>query len=537
MTDAHVGRITIVLALLICLPLAARQTGGRADRSKAPVGAPVTVPMSQYDYARTGANLQERILNPSNVDATHFGMLFSRSVDDSIYALPLIVPDLDISGQRHNVLFVASMGNTVYAFDADDPAQSAPLWSRNLGTPAPGDSWIGPVHHGILGTPFIDVPTGTLYVVAMVSNENEYNLWLNALDIHNGRPKYNSPQRLSFPFAGSEGTLTNVKGALQRAGLLMVDDVLYIAVANVVPDPNDQHWSQEGFVQTFNARDLTQRFAVFQTTPSGRKGGIWQGGRGIAADGQGNVYLSTAGGSYDGVSNFGSSTLKFAGRSLRLADWFTPNNHEYLFLQNIDMSAGGVTLIPDSQLMFSGGKEGVIFLLNRNDMGKLEGAASGPVQRFQASKGCGLQDCAQTLGTAFWGRQHDGVLYVWDRRDVLRAYNFVNNRFVTTPSAVSAVKPAMTGGPSLSANGAEVGSGIVWVVTTQSTSSGGRSLGTLRAFRASDVSQEIYNSDTNNARDAPGDFTKFAPPVVANGKVYVPTQSKAVSVYGLLGRR
>jgi len=503
----------------------------------APVLAPVTVPMSQYDYGRTGANVQEWTLNPSSVDATRFGKLFSRSVDDSVYALPLIVSDLEISGRRHNVLFIASMGNTVYAFDADDPAQSEPLWSRNLGTPAAGDSWIGPVHQGILGTPFIDVPTGTLYVVALVSKETEYNLWLNALDITNGSPKYHSPQLLSFPFAGSEGTLTNVKGALQRAGLLMVDDVLYIAFANIVPDPNDQHWSQEGFVQTFNARDLTQRYAVFQTTPSGRKGGIWQAGRGIAADGEGNIYLSTAGGSYDGVRNFGSSTLKFAGRSLELADWFTPKNHEYLFLQNIDMSAGGVTLIPNSPLMFAGGKEGVIFLLDRDDMGKLEGSAGGPLQKFQATKGCGRKDCAQTLGTAFWRRQHDGMLYVWDRQDVLRAYHFVNNRFVTTPAAVSAVNPAMTGGPSVSANGSDVGSGIVWAVTTQSTRSGGLAPGTLRAFRAADVRQEIYNSDMNHARDALGDFTKFAPPVVANGKVYVPTQSKAVAVYGLLGGR
>jgi hypothetical protein len=503
----------------------------------ASVSGPVTVPMSQYDYGRTGANLQESILKPSNVGATHFGKLFSRTVDDSIYALPLIVPDLDISGARHNVVFVASMGNTIYAFDADDPAQSAPLWSRNLGTPAPGDSWIGPVHHGILGTPFVDVPTGTLYVVALVLKDDEYNLWVNALDIHNGSPKYNSPQLLSFPFAGPEGTLTNVKGALQRAGLLMVNDVLYVAFANIVPDPNDQHWSQEGFVQAFNARDLKQRLGVFQTTPSGRKGGIWQGGRGIATDGLGNIYLSTAGGYYDGVSNFGSSTLKLAGSSLKVADWFTPTNHEYLFLQNIDISAGGVTLIPNSPLMFSGGKEGVIFLLNRNDMGKLEGQTRGPLQRFQASNGCGQKDCAQTLGTAFWDRENDGVLYVWDRRDVLRAYNFVNNRFVTTPAAVSTVKPGMTGGPTVSANGSDVSSGIVWAVTTQSTRSGGRAPGTLRAFRASNVSQEIYNSDINHARDALGDFTKFAPPVVANGKVYVPTQSKTVTVYGLLGGR
>ena len=500
----------------------------------ASVSAQVTVPMSQYDYGRTGANLQEWVLNPSNVDAAHFGKLFSRSVDDSIYALPLIVSDLEIGGRRHDVMFVATMGNTVYAFDADDPAQSEPLWSRNLGAPAPGDSWIGPVHHGVLGTPFIDVPTGTLYVVALVLKDDESNLWVNALDIFNGSPKYNSPQRLSFPFAGPEGTLTNVRGALQRAGLLMINDVLYIAFANIVPDPNDQHWSQEGFVQTFNARDLKQRFAVFQTTPSGRKGGIWQGGRGIATDGLGNIYVSTAGGSYDGVSNFGSSTLKFAGPGLKLADWFTPKNHEYLFLNNIDLSAGGVTLIPDSTLMFAGGKEGVIFLLNRDDMGKLEGVNGGPLQRFRAGNGCGRQDCAQTLGTAYWGRQKDGVLYVWDRRDVLRAYHFVNNRFVTTPAAVSAAKPGMTGGPTVSANGSDVGSGIVWAVTTQSTRSGGQAPGTLRAFRASDVSREIYSTDMNSARDAPGNFTKFAPPVVANGKVYVSTQTKAVSVYGLL---
>ncbi len=498
------------------------------------MSAQVTVPMSQYDYGRTGANLQEWMLSPSNVNSTHFGKLFSRPVDDSIYALPLIVPNLEISGQRRNVMYVATMGNTVYAFDADDAARSKPFWSKNLGTPADGNSWTGPLHHGILGTPFIDVPSGTLYVVTLVRKGNETNLWVNALDIYNGSPKYNSPQLLSFPFHGPEGTITNVGGALQRAGLLMIEEVLYIAFGNIVPDPQDQHWSQEGFVQALNARDLKQRLGVFQATPTGRKGGIWQGGRGIAADGLGNIYLSTAGGLYDGVTNFGSSTLKLAGPSLKLVDWFTPNNHEFLFLQNIDLSAGGVTLIPNSEHLFSGGKEGVIYLLNREDMGKLETTKGGPIQRFQAGNGCGRNDCAQTLGTAFWRREQDGVLYVWDRTDVLRAYDFVNNRFVTTPSAVGKEKAGMTGGPSVSANGTDMASGIVWAVTTQSTQSGGQAPGTLRAFRASDVSQEIYNTEMNAKRDALGDFTKFAPPVVANGKVYVPTQSNAVSVYGLL---
>jgi hypothetical protein len=489
--------------------------------------------MSQYNYERTGANLQEWILHPSNVNSTSFGKLFSRSVDASVYALPLIVPNLTIAGERRNVLFVATMGNTVYAFDADDPARAEPYWSKNLGTPAPGDSWIGPVYHGILSTPFIDVPTGTLYTVTLARKDGESNLFVHALDIHDGSPKYNSPQLLSFPFAGAK-TLTNVKSGLQRVGLLMRNEALYIAFANIVPDPKDQHWSQEGFVQSFDARDLSRRLAVFQSTPTGRKGGIWQAGRGIASDGAGNIYIATAGGSYDGIANFGSSVLKFAPRSLKLIDWFTPSNHEFLFLQNIDMSAGGVTLIPNSQLMFAGGKEGVIFLLNRETMGKLEGERGAPLQRFKATNGCGQKDCAQTLGTAFWARKSDGVLYVWDRNDVLNAYNFVHDRFVTTPSAVGKEKPGMNGGPTVSANGSDPASGIVWAATTQSRKSGGLAPGTLRAFLGSNIGQELYNSDRNAARDALGDFTKFAPPVVANGKVYVPTQSKAVVVYGLL---
>jgi len=483
--------------------------------------------MSQYDYGRTGANLQEWMLNPSNVKSTNFGKLFSREVDANIFALPLIVPNLEISGHLRNVMYVATTGNTVYAFDADDPSQSKPLWKKNLGTPTGGT--------GVLGTPFIDIHSGTLYAVAMIRGRTEVNLWVNAIDIYNGNLKYNSPQLLSFPFSGPEGTITNVAYALQRPGLLVVNEVLYVAFGNIVPDPADPQLSQEGFVQAFNARDLTQRLGVYQATPTGQKGGIWQAGRGIAADGRGNLYLSTAGGLYDGVTNFGSSTLKLAGPNLELADWFTPNNHDFLFHHNIDMSAGGVTLIPNSELLFSGGKEGVIYVLDRNDLGKLETENDGPLQRFQATNGCGLEDCSQTLGTAFWDRKETGVLYVWDKMDVLRAYDFVDNRFVTTSSAVSGVKPGMTGGPSISANGSDMDSGILWALTTQSTSSFGRAApGTLRAFRASDVSQEIYNSDMDNKRDGLGNFTKFSSPVVANGKVYVPSRPNEMSVFGLL---
>lgn len=491
----------------------------------------VTVPMSQYNPSRTAANLQERILKPSNVNPERFGRLFTRQVDDTVYALPLIIPGVEIEGSPRNLLLIATMSNTVYAFDADDPARAAPYWSRNLGTPGVPDAWIGPDNWGILSTPYVDVESGTLYAVARARQGSETGLWLHALDLHDGRPKFNSPRRLTFPFQDGP-TLSDIGPGIQRAGLLVTGDTLVVAFANILPEPDRE--TQEGFLQSFDASDLSQRRGTFQVTPAGLKGGIWQAGRGIATDGEGFIYVATAGGSYDGVTNFGSSVLKLTARELDLVDWFTPTNFDELYHGNIDISANGVTLIPGSSLMFAGGKEGVIYLLDRSDLGRLESEGGAPVQRFQASQGCGPTDCAQTLGTAFWSLGEEGMLYVWDRRDILRSYRFADGKFETTASAASAVQPEMTSGPSLSANGSGLDSGIVWAVTVDRSANSELVPGTLRAFRASNVAEEIYNSDVHPERDAPGNFTKFAAPVVANGKVYVVTHSHAVAVYGLL---
>jgi hypothetical protein len=256
-----------------------------------------------------------------------------------------------------------------------------------------------------------------------------------ALDIHSGTLKYNSPQRLTFPVAGGS-PVTSGPTIAQRPGLLVLGDVLYVANGGVLPDPSDVN-SQEGYLQAFNARDLSQRIASFQVTPTGLKGGIWQAGRGIAADPAGNIYVATAGADYDGVTNFGSSALKFSPGTLTLLDWFTPQNHEYLFHHNIDLSGGGITILPNTNFAVAGGKEGVIFLLDRSNMGKLEGSQGQPLQRFKASNGCGLNDCAQFLGTAYWDMQTRGQLYVWDRNDQLRGYRFDGQRFETIPFATS----------------------------------------------------------------------------------------------------
>ncbi len=522
-----------MLHLVRRLTRAALCTGLGAFLFSNRIPAQTAVVMSQYGLGRTAANLTEHLLKPSNVNPAAFRKLFSRSVDDSVYALPLIVPNLNMPNQGlRNVMFVATMGNTVYAFDADNPAPSVPYWSRNLGTPATGDSWIGPVHHGILSTPFIDRSTGTLYAVAKVQNTlTDIGSWIFALDVLTGQLKYNSPQRVDFPFAGGP-TLLHTPDVIQRGGLLVSNGVLYVPFANIVPDPNDLHWSQEGFLQAFDAHNVQSRLGVFQTTPTGLKGGIWQAGRGVAADSLGNIYIATAAGTYDGVANFGSSAIKFTAGALHILDWFTPSTWQYLLANNIDLSANGVTLIPKTTLMFAGGKSGVIYLLDRNNLGKLEGSQAGELQSFQASIGCGLTDCAQTLGTAFWSRAADGMLYVWDRGDALRAYHFVNGRFDTVVSAVGPARPAMTGGPSVSAQDGDPASGIVWATSMNVNDSGAHAPGTLHAFLASDISQELYNSDVYASRDALGNFTKFAAPVVANGRVYVPTQTQAVVVYG-----
>jgi hypothetical protein len=183
--------------------------------------------------------------------------------------------------------------------------------------------------------------------------------------------------------------------------------------------------------------------------------------------------------------------------------------------------------------MFAGGKSGIIYLLNRDHPGRLEGTNGTAVQSFPASNGCGLTDCAQTLGTAFWSQGSGGMLYVWDRLDSLRAYSFANGSFVAS-ATVGPVRSAMNGGPSVSAEGADPNSGIVWATTLNIDDNGAQGMGILHAFRGSDVGQELYSSDTNPSRDAPGNFTKFAAPVVANGKVYVPTQNAGVAVYGPL---
>lgn len=500
----------------------------------------LAVTTAQYNNLRTGANMQEPYLNTTVVRPGRFGKLFSRMVDSSVYALPLIVPRVDIPGKgRRNVVYVATMGNTVYAYDSDNALESAPLWVRNLGPSFPTTGFIRP-SWGILSTPVIDFNTRTMYLVAYVGTAAvNASLFLAALDITTGADKFGPPAEILFPAGGRLVKAT--QATIQRPALLLTSGALYIAFANFRPEgaganPGDPSpvEAQEGFVFAYGLNNLTTPFARFQVTPNGLKGGIWQAGRGLSTDAEGFIYAVTAGGSYNGTTDFGSSIVKLAPQTLQVVDWFTPQNHEFLYLNNLDPSAGGAIVVPGTPYLIAGGKTGIVYLRNRSNLGKLETTTNRAAQSYQATTGCGLTDCAQTLSTTFWNRAPNPMLFVWDRRDVLRAFRFGGSSFQTTPASVSAMSSEMSGGVTVSSNGSVSGTGIVWAITSAGNANVDLVPGTVRAFDANNVSRELWNSDIDATRDSMGFFTKFSSPVVANGKVYAITHSNRLQVYGSL---
>jgi hypothetical protein len=497
----------------------------------------VNVLTAQYNPSRTSSNMQEQILTTANVNSTQFGKLFTRTVDAPFYASPLIVSNLYVPhvGKR-NVVFVATLGNTVYAFDADDPNAANPYWSVNLGTPIQtGCCYLGPTL-GILSMPVIDRNTLTIYLTAIVKS-SDTALYLFALDLRNGSQKFNSPHRITYTFP-SGVVKTDATAWLQRAGLLLSNGVLYVGSSNVL-EIDGNHYSQEGFIQAFNACDLSATPASFETTPGGQGGAFWQAGRGLAADASGYVFAAVDSGAYNPPQSFGSSVLKFSKGTLNVSSWFTPANWSSLYSNNLDLTANGVTLIPGTALAFAGGKAGVIYLLDQSNLGGLEpGTGNAPLQQFQASQGCGLKDCAQHLPVAFWPRAPNPSLYVWDVHDYLRAvpFNRLSQRFVPASATVGTLLPSRAGGISVTSNKNIVGTGIVWAITAAEDPYSTAVPGTLRAYNADDVTQELYNSDQNPPRDALGTFVKMSTPIVANGKVYVNTQSNTLPVYGLLAK-
>jgi hypothetical protein len=503
-----------------------------AATAVATLSAQVNVLSANYGNDRTNANLLETHLTPAKVAPGSFGKIGSFPVDGQVYAQPLYVSGLNIPGQgRHNVLFVFTQHNSVYAWDADAVAQPMLLWSVNLGPPVPTALFekytdIEP-EIGILGTGAIDLQRGVLYVVSM-------NLWwgspvfrLHSLDLSNGREDLNGPVYVSGMVPGmGAGNWDEVvlpfdaQWHIQRPGLLVAHDAVYICFGSH-GDQGDWH----GWLVTYSASDLRQQVGLFATTANGAGGSIWQSGRAPAVDESGNIYVVTGNGDYDGVSNFAESFLKFTGPRPDLADWFTPADWQTLSVWDTDLSAGPA-LIPGTHLLLGGDKSGRLYLIDGNSMGHLA-PDGGRVQMIQAVQQSGIYQFS------LWNRSDGAYVYVQQEESILKCYRITGGSINPVPvSQSSEWSHSSFTGLAISANGGQYDTGILWVTTGYQQDPA--IPGILRAFDASDLSHELWNSELTGGPDRPGAFAKFAIPTVANGKVYVPTFSNVVAVYGLL---
>lgn len=523
------------------------------------------------DNSRDGQNTNEFILNLTNVNSTTFGKLFSYPVDGCVYAQPLYVPDLNIQGQTHNVLFVETENDTVYAFDANSAGASGGLlWkinlgpaavttilgvytNRNFGTRYNGDAYTDIIPQvGITGTPVIDTNSGTLYVDAFTGTvsggKTNYVHTLHALNITNGQECSFSPVTVSASVAGggvdsSGGKVTfNAEQENQRPALTLAAGIVYVCFAGYA-DTDPYH----GWVIGYNETNLVQLTNyVFNTTPNATtrvfganagEGGIWMGGDGLAVDANTNLYLEVANGSFSATNNsggtdYGDSFIKLSTTGgLAVADYFTPWEQATWQADDTDLGSGGVMLLPDQSGNFpheliGSGKAGEIFVVNRDQFtAHNDHFDSTNVYDFVVQTNLGKIGASFDTPACFNGR-----IYYAASGDEMKSFAVTNgalagntiiadkNRTFSFPGAT----------PSISANGTN--NGIVWALQMPSSLGG---VATLVAANATNIATELYTSANVASRDQLGVGVKFALPTVADGQVFVGS-SNSVSVFGLL---
>ena len=526
--------------------------------------AQVNIYTKSYDTSRTGANLQETILTPANVNPNSFGKLFTVPTDGQIYTQPLYVANLAIAGGTHNVVFVGSMFNTLYAIDADN---GTVYWTQNFGSEiiaedVENDNNISQYTGvGILGTPVIDPNSGIMYFVSgsqPSDGAQVYAYYLNALEIATGNPVSGSPVNITATYSTADLTsplVFNAKTQNQRAGLALANGNVYICFGS-----HNDILPYTGWVMAYSESTLAQ-VAVYATTTIGSEGGIWMSGQAPSIDSAGNLYLSTGNGSSGVTPNnlvqTGQSFIKLS-PTLQLLDYFTPSNAATMSAGDMDLGSAGLLMIPNTSDILGGGKQGVLYLVNTNGMGEFNASSDNVIQEFQAIYGQGTSHI-HGAPVYFNSDANGPTTYVWGENDVLRGFlfNATTGLLNTTPFATSTMTApvtnndgAMPGGfLSISANGNS--NGILWASTPFNGNAAGNSnptfpgdglvQGVLYAFNA-DTLAPLWSDKTNDARDEIGLFGKTVAPTVANGKVYVPNfgplgttnGSGSLVVYGLL---
>lgn len=529
----------------------------------------ISVLTQHNDNTRAGLNNKEAALTTTNVKPGDFGKLFLMNADDDIYAQPLIVGNLHIGTGVHNVAFIATVNNTVYAYDADKLGK--PLWQVNFtekGMNPPNTVqlqsivwWCNPYtdfryNIGIVGTPVIDSAAQTMYFVARSQGGSKFYQYLHAVNITDGSERPGSPVQIQASVPGTgDGNKNGIvyfdpKLNNQRQGLVLVNGVVYISFSSHC-DLNPYH----GWILGYDAHTLQQQY-VYNDTPTGEEGGIWECGMGIAADEAGNLYVTTGNGTVgrgglfteasNGTNDIGpnpdptdltnrsESALKLtpSGNTLAVTSYFTPTNYFDLNNNDLDYGVMGTLLIPNSNYYFTGCKDGNLYLLDKDNMGgySVSGNQNKQTLPFTSTMRC--------LPAYYRGSTNEYV-YLWPENEPLHAFAF--NRSAGSlsygPIYRAQIGPQDFGGViSVSANGIKDGTGIVWAAYAENRApnTGYYPLyhSILRAFEANDITKELWNSDLSPA-DAPGNWAKFCSPTIANGKVYLATFSGQVVVYGL----
>lgn len=508
------------------------------------------------DFGRTGAFLFETNLTVSAVRGG-FGKLFARAVDDQVYAQPLVVSDVDVSGVGvRNIVVVATVNDSVYAFDADDPAATDALWQRSFlsaGVSPPHNTEMSGAcsgHYvdfsgniGIVGTPVVDPSSMTLYVVARTKENGAFFQRLHAISLADGSERPGSPALIYGTVSAGAGKPSVGFDPLhqnQRAGLALVDGVVYVAYGGHCD------WKPfYGWIFGYDATSL-ERVRLFNAAPTGDSAGVWQGGQAPSSEG-GDLFVVTGNGTVGvpgdprSTLNRGQSIVRLRpnGPALDVVTWFTPYNYAVDNPSDVDLGTTGLLLVPGTRLAVSGSKSGFLYVVNRDDMGGLTSSRSGDDNIVQYVN---VNHPQRIYGSpAFWRGPDRAFVYIWAENDQLKAFPLASTS--TAPgsapldvsgvvaSAVSA--PGMPGGLlSISANGATRGTGIVWAARDLSGDANQRVRpGMLEAFDAETL-EEIWSNQTDKARDDCGNLAKFSYPTIVNGKVYLASFSNQLCVYG-----
>lgn len=519
---------------------------GLAPHTRAYAAAPTNTAVTAYkeDSTHSGNHTTETILNTSNAKQATFGKRVAYPVDGQVYAQPLYLPNVAIGGSDHNVVFVATEHDSVYAFDADQTSAVDPLWHSsfinppNVVSPSNNDVSCNDTvpENGLTGTPVIDPSTGTLYVVVLTKEGSNFVYRLHALDVTTGKEKAGSPTVINATVPGTgassaNGQVTfNPQTERQRSALVLANDKVYIAFASFCDNDPYHGWILS---YSYNGSAL-QQVNVYNTTANATRGGLWGAGGAVSADADGNIYYVSGNGTFDlasGGVDAGDSFVKLNG-NLQLQDYFTPFNQQCLDAEDADLGSGGPLLLPGQNRFIGAGKEGRIYVVDTTNMGHYNTIADvcnnqgrtdvdKVVQELPQSTIGGLYSNA-TLWTNASGKQ---FVYFAGANDSTKVFPLTNGTLAATPTSKTPESFGFTGGnPTVSSNNGADGTGIVWTLDPTPA---------LRAYDATNLSTELYASNQNGTRDNLDSYVKFSAPTVANGEVFVGT-GKTLSVYGLL---